>query len=73
MRKDGKKKIGGCTQFASTDARYAFPCWDEPAHKATFTVQLTVDQNLTCISNMPGSKIHDCFATKHSFFGKILD
>jgi aminopeptidase N len=35
----------------------AFPCWDEPACKATFTVILIVDTYLTAISNMPEEEV----------------
>ncbi|KAG0197094.1 Aminopeptidase 2 mitochondrial [Mortierella sp. GBA30] len=40
------------TQFQSTHARRAFPCWDEPAIKATFTLTLVAPQGMTCLSNM---------------------
>ena len=39
------------TQFESTHARRCFPCFDEPAFKATFAVTLTVPQDLLAVSN----------------------
>jgi aminopeptidase N len=39
------------TQFEATDARRAFPSFDEPAYKAVFRVALVVDKADTAISN----------------------
>lgn len=50
--KNGTEKFLASTQFESTYARYAFPCFDEPIYKATFDVTLEVENHLTALSNM---------------------
>jgi puromycin-sensitive aminopeptidase len=55
----GVKHTIATTQFENTDARRAFPCWDEPAFKATYQVNLTVPSDLAAYSNSPVSSDTD--------------
>ena len=50
---EGQTRYLATTQFEATDARRAFPCWDEPAQKAVFDVTLVFDDSLQAVSNTP--------------------
>ena len=49
--REGKERYAAVTQFEESDARRAFPCFDHPAMKATFEVEMIVEGGLTAISN----------------------
>ncbi len=48
---DGAEHVIATTQFEATDARRAFPCWDEPEYKAVFGVSLVVPDEMLAVSN----------------------
>ena len=48
---NGRSHTVASTQFESTDARRAFPCWDEPELKASYKITLIFDEKLAAISN----------------------
>ncbi len=71
---DGNDTTIATTQFEATDARRAFPCWDEPDLKARFSVNLITDEGLMAVSNAAESsrEVLDNGKIKVSFATTVL-
>jgi len=52
---DGKTQRALYTQFENSDARRMIPSWDEPAYKATFSLEVTAPAGQMAVSNMPAA------------------
>ncbi len=50
---DGAEGVILATDFEATNARRAFPCFDEPDMKAVFVLTLTVPEGVACLSSAP--------------------
>jgi puromycin-sensitive aminopeptidase len=50
---DGRSRTLAVTQFEATDARRAFPCFDEPDRKAVFSLSVDVPEGMAAFSNTP--------------------
>nr|XP_012420004.1 PREDICTED: endoplasmic reticulum aminopeptidase 2 isoform X2 [Odobenus rosmarus divergens] len=54
----GKTRIVAVTDFEPTEARTAFPCFDEPLFKANFSIKIRRESGHIALSNMPKVSVY---------------
>ncbi|KAH9843290.1 aminopeptidase 2 [Teratosphaeria destructans] len=66
---DTEERVMLSTQFQPSDARRAFPCFDEPNLKSTFDFEIEIPDDLTALSNMT-----ECSTIRqsHNFGHKVV-
>ncbi|CAH1403557.1 unnamed protein product [Nezara viridula] len=67
---EGKQRFLGSTQFQSSDARKAFPCFDEPSFRANFSLEIIIHPNMSAISNQPAISNHVINGTRRIIFAE---
>ncbi|HLQ13251.1 MAG TPA: M1 family metallopeptidase [Steroidobacteraceae bacterium] len=65
LESQGQHEVLLSTLMEPTDARRLFPCWDEPAFRATFKLRATIPESWASVSNMPVERriVHGGLAT----------
>ena len=67
----GEERWAAVTQFEATDARQAFPCWDEPAVKATFDIVIVAPKD-RCFSSPIPIKSDSCIRSIFTPQGGVI-
>ena len=67
---NGKETYYVTSQMEATDCRRAFPCFDEPALKASFAITMITDQESTALSNMDVKEVKIVNGKKVTVFNK---
>ena len=74
INSEGEKVPMATSKFQPTDARSAFPCFDEPSYKSTFSTTLVrPSERYVALSNMPEERqVWSSFSKSMSFSFKSL-
>ncbi|GFW97473.1 glutamyl aminopeptidase [Trichonephila clavipes] len=62
-----RRRYLATSKFQPTYARRAFPCFDEPSFKSTFSVALVHDEGHVALSNMP-AQVTEPYSVDSRFF-----